>query len=304
MTSIKNSNLLYRPSVSVWTARKKDRAESAKVNQQAGAVEGAANVHKQLLPDSAELEAVQKHAGAFRTWIYDSTLPWDDSGWRIGRADQHFDFMVKAGDKMREYDTLVEAFVDAYATAVEQAKFTLNSMFNPLDYPGVEEVRSKFCINVDVMPLPNCEDFRVVEGIDQAEVDKLCAVASNAVEQRIKSGMDEAYSRLFNVVNKLATTLQQFGDKDIKKFNDTLVWNVGDLVDILPALNIASDPKLDALAKEARKLMDYDPADLRKDDRARNAAIADARDVIKRMQETAVTKATGTAALFADMMGE
>src|ERR1700731_220401 len=238
MSKYHNSNLLYRPSVSVWTARKKDKAESAKVNSNAGVIEGAANVHKQLLPDSAELDAVHKYATTFRAWIYANTLPWGDNGERIGRAERHLEFMIEVGDRQREFYDLVDAFIAAYGQAYENAKFTLNAMFNPNDYPGQNEVRSKFSISLDVATLPNSEDFRVVDGIPQEEVDKLCEIAKSSTEARIQAGMTEAYTRLFDVVSKMATTLAQFGDKEIKKFNNSLKDNIECLIDVMPALNI------------------------------------------------------------------
>src|SRR6185503_20341780 len=101
MDMFRNSMILYRPSLSVWTARKKDKDESEKVNTSAGAVAGAANVHKALLPDSAELQAVQKWATSFRTWVYTNTLPWDDAGGRVARVEKHMDFMQEVGDRLR-----------------------------------------------------------------------------------------------------------------------------------------------------------------------------------------------------------
>lgn len=279
------SNLLYRPSISVWTARRKDKGESLKINTNAGAVNGAANVHKQLLPENEALEAIQKHVNVFRTWIYDSTLPWDDAGWRIGQVSRHMDFMSEAGDYMRTFDKLVQDFLAGYDVAVAEAQFKLNALFDYSDYPTRDEVAHKFHINLECMPLPNVNDFRVVEGVDQGEVDRLCADAANAVEQKIKAGMDEAYGRLFGVVSKMAQTLRQYGNKEVKKFNDTLVTNIGDLVQIMPALNITGDPKLAALACEAENLAQYAAADLRSDEGTRRAAIKDAEALVKKFSE-------------------
>lgn len=317
MSQYHNSNLLYRPSVSIWTARKKDKAESVKVNANAGAIDGAANVYKQLLPDSPELEAVQKFQNVFRTFVYDNTLPWDDSGWRIGRVVRHMEFMQEVGDMMRQFDSLVDAFVDAYSKDIEQAKFTLNAMFDQADYPGADEVRGKFRISVDVMTLPNSEDFRVVDGVPQAEVDKLCDIAANSVEAKIAAGMNEAYKRLFSVVSKMSTTLTQYGDKEVKKFNDTLVNNIADLVAIMPALNLTDDPVLNALTSEAKNLVEYDLSDLRKDEKTRKSAIKEAAALAAKFArlmggpepETVGStvpdvpvKVDSVAALFADMM--
>ena len=288
--SITTKTLLYRPSLSIWTARKKDKGESLKVNKAAGAVDGAANVNKQLLPESEDLEAIQKWATAFRTWVYTSTLPWDDSGARIGRVDRHMDFMAEAGDKMRQGDDLVEKFVAGYDAAVAKAQFQLSSMFDPADYPSAEEVRRKFRFALDVSTLPNVEDFRVIEGVEQDEVDRLVELGKNSVEQRIAAAMAEAHQRLYEVVAKMATTLQAYGDKTIKKFNDTLVGNIAALVEVMPALNLTGDPKLAAMCDAAAMLAQYDLADLRKNDEVRAAAIKDAQAVIGLFEgETTVT---------------
>lgn len=274
--SYHTSNLLYRPSISVWTARRKDKGESLKVNATAGAVSGAANVHKQLLPENEALEAIQKHVNVFRTWIYDSTLPWDDAGWRIGQVSRHMDFMSEAGEYMRKFDALVQDFLQGYDAAVSEAAFKLNALFDYSDYPTRDEVAHKFHINLECMPLPNVDDFRVVEGVAPDEVERLCEQAADAVEEKIKAGMDEAYNRLYTVVSKMATTLRQYGNKEVKKFNDTLVTNIGDLVAIMPALNITNDPRLAALATEAEALALYSAADLRANESARSAAMKEA----------------------------
>ncbi len=280
MSNYRNANLLYKPALSVWTARKKDKSESVKVNSAAGAVDGAANVYKQLLPDSPELAAVTKWATGFRSWIYDTTLPWDDSGWRIGRVIRHMEFMAEAGDRIAMGEQLAETFYEAYARAVEEAKFKLNGMFDQTDYPTVDEVRRKFSFTVDVMAMPNSEDFRVVDGVEQAEVDRLVQVATSSTEARIAAAMAEAHERVVEVVVKMANTLTEFGNKQIKKFNNTLITNISDLCAIMPALNLTDDPRLKEITRRAARLATYDVSDLRENAETRAAAINEARGLV------------------------
>jgi hypothetical protein len=280
MTSIRNTTLLYRPSLSIWTARKLDKSESEKVNQSNGAVAGAANVHKQLLPDSKELLAVQKWANSFRTFIYTSTSPWDDAGWRIRSAAKHMEFMAEVGDRLTEGDLLVDGFVSAYLQEVVRAEVALGHMFRRSDYPGEQEVRTKFKFVVDVMPVSSAEDFRVVDGgIPQSEVDRLIKVTESSVQDRIQGAMGEAYEKLYQVVAKMANTLEQYGAGTIKKFNDSLVENIVEIVGVMPALNLTGDPHLNALADDAKQLANYSVIDLRKSDTVRDAAINDARNL-------------------------
>lgn len=285
MSAIHNRNLLYRPSLSIWTARKKDKGESAKVTETNHAKAGAANVYKALLPENPKLEAIQKWANGFRDFIYTNTLPWDDGGWRIGQVSRHMEFMQKAGDKMREGEGLVEEFLADYAVAVENAKFTLANLFDAEDYPGVEEVRTKFRFTLDVQTLPNVEDFRVIEGVPQEEVEKLVGVAKNSVEARVKAAMDVAYEKLYEVVAKMASTLTAYSDGSIKKFNDTLVGNIAELVEAMPALNITGDAKLASLAAQAQELAQYAAMDLRKNPEVRKAAITEANALAAQFKE-------------------
>jgi hypothetical protein len=277
MSSYRNSNLLYRPSLSIWTARKLDKTESVKVAQSNDAKEGVANVHKQLLPDCAELEAVQKWANQFRTFIYTSTLPWDDTGWRIGMVARHMDFMSEVGDRIAMGEALVGALMHVYQTRIEEAKFTLNHMFKASDYPTVDEVRRKFHFSVEVMPMPSGDDFRVVDGIPKSEVEKLVKIATADTEQRIQQAMREAYERLYSVVSKMANTLEAYGNKTVKKFNDSLIENIAEIVAVMPALNLTNDPKLTALANDAKDLAAYSIVDLRTNASVRDAAVTEAR---------------------------
>jgi hypothetical protein len=275
--SLRNSTLLYRPSLSIWTARKLDKTQSVLVAHNADAKEGVANVHKQLLPECKELENVTKWATQFRTFIYTSTLPWDDSGWRIGQVARHMEFMQEIGDRITLGNLLVDALMGVYQSRVEEAKFTLNKMFNPMDYPSVQEVRSRFSFEVNVMPMPAASDFRAVEGIPKAEVEKLEKAAADAVEARIADAMKEAYERLYEVVSAMANTLEGYDGGTIRKFNDSLVDNIAKIVKVMPALNLTNDPKLAALASDAEELANYAAMDLRQHAPTREAAMNEAR---------------------------
>lgn len=288
--SIRNSTLLYRASLSIWQGRKLDKDESASVNSRAGAVDGAANVHKALLPDCAELKAIGTWASSFRDFIYTSTLPWDDTGWRLGKATRHFDFLQAVGDRITCGEALVEELLRVYDTRVAEAQFKLNSMFKRTDYPSRDEVRRKFRFGIDVMPLPNTDDFRVVEGVSADEAERLVTQAEAGVNARIDAAMQDAYQRLFQVVSKMATTLDAFDHKEIKKFNDSLVGNISELVDAMPGLNVTNDPHLEDLARQARALASYAAADLRKDEGARRAAMAEARALAAQIVPQAVAE--------------
>jgi hypothetical protein len=280
MSSFRNCMMLYRPSLSVWTGRKKDKAQSEKANADAGAVDGAANVYKALLPDSPELLAVQKAATAFRSWVYNTTLPWDDNGGRVARVEKHMEFMTEAGDRIRAMNDLVEEFIGSYDRSIEEARFKLNGMFNQSDYPTAFELRRRFAFHIECEAVPNSADFRIIDGLPQEEVERLVHDAQDGVERRINAAMADAHERLLEVVVKMATTLKQYGNKEIKKFNDTLITNIQDLCAVMPALNLTNDKRLTEIARQAERLATYDLRDLRSMPEVRDAAIAEATALI------------------------
>ena len=70
--SIASSAVLIDLSISCWTGRKLDKRASNDVTAQNNAAKGVANVHKKLLGDCAELDAVQKFAANARNAHYRS----------------------------------------------------------------------------------------------------------------------------------------------------------------------------------------------------------------------------------------
>ena len=312
--SIRNSTLLYRPSLSIWTARKLDKNESQRVAQTNGAVDGAANVHKALLPNCPELQAIQKWAGGFRDFVYTRTLPWDDGGWRVGKALAHLQFMSDLSDRITCGRALCEDFYAVYDKRVAEARFELSHLFNPSDYPTLAQVKARFNFQIEVMPLPNTDDFRVVDGLPQEEANVLVGKATSAVEQRIDAAMQDAYARLHLVVSKMANTLGAYDRNEIKKFNDTLVTNISEVVELMPSLNLTNDPKLADLTDRARKLTAiYNCADLRKFPDDRQQAIGDALSLAHMIAGVAsapsreaaqdrLAAMTDARALFADML--
>jgi len=67
-------------------------------------------------------------------------------------------------------------------------------------------------------------------------------------------------------------------------FRDSLVGNVKDFVDILPALNLTGDPELSAAVLEVKeKLVCYSPDTLRDQETERARAAATADEIARRM---------------------
>ena len=50
---------------------------------------------------------------------------------------------------------------------VDEARQSLNGLFNPADYPAPDKISGLFTMRVDVDPMPTAEDFRVALSEDE-----------------------------------------------------------------------------------------------------------------------------------------
>jgi hypothetical protein len=263
MSNIRNHVMLGRLSFSGWAGEIKDSTSSRKIEADNGAVEGASKAKKVLLPGVVELEAIQKFAATTRTWWHGVSVPWEDGGARAYSAARHIELLTDIGDRQREYDRLVDAFVVKYPTAYAEQQFRLNHLFDVADYPDPSTIRDKFAFNFHIRPIADAEDIRVIEGLTNQEADRLVAQAKDAEKEQVQAAVDDAYRKLYKVIKAMADKLAvPVGEKG-SIFRDSLISNIRDLAEVMPGLNITNDPQLDALAAKAMQLTEYTAEDLK-----------------------------------------
>jgi hypothetical protein len=273
--------------ISAWSARKYDKKITEETNARNNANPDAGRYNKLLVAkkDIKELTAV---ASGARQFHYAMTLPWIDQGPRLLPTDT---FMKHAEiRKMKaDFDKLADQFAKNYPAIIEDAKKRLNGMFDPADYPDPALIRSKFSFDVKYLPCPDSEDFRVSLG--QEAMDEI----KSDLEARMGSAVDTAMSnvreRIVDVVGHMAEKLKGYapgmkGKRAENTFQDSLVDNVRDLVDLLPSFNLTNDPKLDALIKKMRdKLCSVDAEELRDNEHERKYVAKQAAAILKEAQE-------------------
>ena len=266
--NIDSCALLVEFNASQWTARKLDKTTTEEVVRGKGAGDkGAARVNKNLLAGRKELEVINQHVGAVRTYMYDNTLPWSDSGIRLLPSINFMQF----NDKMQEYETafnsLVDEFIDVYPTLITAQAMALGDMFKRDEFPSPHELKQKFNFRLNFMPVPSAGDFRVDVGNDaQKELqDKLSKLADERVENamrdvktRLKEHLDRMSDRLsFDVVGQEVVT---------RKFHDSLLDTAHDLCEMVKVLNVVNDQSLETARRSlANVISGVDVSDLRKD---------------------------------------
>jgi hypothetical protein len=261
----RNIVLIGKLSITNWEAKKKDKHIETEAEAKAGSKRGTVSARKVLLPGAESLEAIIKHSAAMRTWWNTCSQPWFDNGMRAYNIAGHMDIQMAYGDMARYRDTLVEEFLGEYAALREVARFDLNDLFNDADYPDVNVVRSKFTCSFECMPLPNTEDFRIIEGLSDEEIAELTASAERKMQARIYEASKNAVEQLYKSVKLMIDRLEEYNakeDADTKnnKFYDSWIDNVRKQARLIPQLNITDDPELAALGQECLDLVADDTA--------------------------------------------
>lgn len=269
--------MLAHVTVSQWSARKLDKGATAETNERHGASADAGRFNKALIAREA-LATIQSAAGAARTLHYAMTLPWLDDGARILPAAAYQAYSEKMRVHRVEFESAVDSFTSGYDSFVEASRKRLGTMFKAEDYPTAAEIRAKFAFGVRILPMPDASDFRVVLADSQAA--DIRAEIETAQRSALDNAMRDAWGRLTNVVGAMAGKLADYKPASTTQraegvFRDSLVENVKEMVEILPAFNLTGDAFMSDVVERMRRQLCAHTADtLRQDAKARNETAA------------------------------
>jgi hypothetical protein len=269
----------------MWTARKLDKgATDEVVHNKRAAAKDAARVNKHLLAGRNELEVIQQHINAARTYVYENTLPWSDAGIRLLPTKNFMAFNQRMTQFEQEFVDLVNVFVQVYPSLITAQAMALGDMFNRSEYPAPQEVANKFSFRVNYMPVPNAGDFRVDVGNEaQAELQKKL---SSLADERVAAAVADAKARLKGHLDRMLKQLrvEEVNGKQKKgRIHASLIEGGLELCEALKALNVTNDMTIEAARVELEKLLrSVDTDDLRKQVDARTEIRTQVADIVDR----------------------
>src|SRR5436309_11609680 len=207
-------------------------------------------VSKQLM-DSEELKAISRFDGEIRRYLYNICLPFD-----IGIHLLPIAALQTVEQRLRDFAEdrrrLVDAFLAAYPSLCQEAAKRLRGLYNPADYPPVEDVAREFGFS-----------WRYVSfGVP----DQLKAISREVWEQEREKAaqrMAEASTEIQTVLREsMATLVQHMADRlkegpDGKplRFKETTVSNLVEFLTNFEFRNVTDDSELQALVAQARGLL-------------------------------------------------
>jgi hypothetical protein len=291
MEGLEQRAVLINFSASRWTGEAPDKKADADIRERRGNAAGTTKTTKYLV-DEAELKKNAKAFNAVYMFYLENTTPWETKrgGARLLPGGNYGRFWEGINELIRLAYDRAEEFSEIFPRLVEEYRPKLNGLFDPANYPAAEMIRGRFSITVSECPLPISPESLTLKfmGADKlAELKKRLANSWNAQEA---AAIGDLYKRLAVAVGHMAKTLAD----PTTIFRDSLVNNVAELADLIPALNFREDPELAELAELARgKLANIDPETLRQDMKVRGQIAGEAGELL--------AKITGAGARFIDL---
>lgn len=266
-------------SIGVWEGRRLDRDATRQVTENAGAAADAARVNKHLIPKEALAEIVTA-VGAIRTHFYKNTLPWRDNGDRLMTRMIFLKFIPEHEALIADFNTKVADFLDNhYKSAIEKAEFRMGAMFKRDDYPPSWELRRKFYAQLDIDAITTAGDFRV--DIDAEHADRVRATMEANAEARLQTAMGDVWKRMADTISYFQTRMAD----PTAVFRDKTVTNIGEMLDLIPGLNVLDDPNIEAVrASIAKAIGGIEANDIRKDPALRGQLAGEAGKIMETMK--------------------
>jgi len=280
MSLLADSSMLVSVTVRCWEGRKLDRTVSNEVISTKHAKSGAARVNKQLIPKYA-LEAIQTARGGIRSFLYSHTLPWSTEGSRILPSRGFFDFDQGMQDRIADFDAAVEAFLAEYPAHMRAGMDALGDMAQQSEYPSADQLRRRFCATIDYFPIGDpSDDWRL--RLSEEQMQRVRDRAQQCEREAIESATREVWDRIEKPIRHITETLRQYSTGDRKRFNDSLIGNLRDLVPIMRGLNFSEDRHIERiLDRVEHELCPIEPNTLRASPAVREHTASAADDILR-----------------------
>jgi hypothetical protein len=207
-------------------------------------------VSKQLV-DSAELKAIGRFDGEIRRFLYNICLPFEIAIHLLPIAAlQSVEQRLRefAGDRRQ----LVDAFLAAYPSLCQEAAKRLRGLYNPADYPALEDVAREFGFSWQYVSFGVPDQLKAISrDVWEQEREKAAQrMAEASVE--IQTVLRESMAKL---VQHMADRLKEGPDGKPLRFKETTVSNLVEFLTNFEFRNVTDDSELQVLVAQARALL-------------------------------------------------
>jgi hypothetical protein len=276
--SLRERTILVACSVSCWSAKRQDRSAARDIERAKQTSTGTYEARK-VLVEKQYLAAVSSAANALRMYVTSSTAPWAQNGARLLPTANLAKFTADVQRLSYQYEQEVTRFCDVtYPVLLADAPRRLGAEFRPEEWPDTGAgIRSKFGWSVEYMPLADAEDIRLDLG--EEHIDLIARSYAEQQRQWASAVVRKPIEDLLRVIGNMHAVLSTDG-----KVYETLTGNVAEVCRIARGFNIADDPEIERLIRDAERLASVPVDSIRGSNRVRRDAAAEAEAMLRRLE--------------------
>ena len=282
--SLATSAHIVSVEVNVWTATKQDRAISNEVTSMKNADSEAGKFTKNLLSSSPEHKSLMNYRQTIYNWLQRSTYDWSGSS-RLLPLVNLVKFMKEFEAHDKEFNRLLDEFINKYPQIVSDAAFKQGDMFDRTQYPDAGAVRSKFRIKLFVTTVPQ-NDFR--SNISSVIAEDLKNHYERQVGEIIDNVMVDASERFMEIASRISNACtESMPDEDgkvkRKKIYDTTITQAKEICTTLKEFNLTNNQELETARQRLEQaLRDVTVDDLRESSYVRSVVKNDVDDILSK----------------------
>jgi len=273
-----NSATLVSLQIGQMGLSKKDLAITDAAHDAYGINDKRAGYYRKFKVDRTDVLRITKVASSARTFHRIMTVPWGHDKYRMLPATLIQKYTRKIKQIKMDFMGHVSDLEARWPSIINAAKLRLGPAFDAGDYASADLIQKLYTFDIHFKPVPQDDHF-VLE-IEQETLNEMKKKFNEEQNDNMENAMANLWHRLYEVVEKMATRLDE---KDPRIFK-TLVTNIEDLTKILPDLNLTKDPRLTDMCDDVKdKLCIYTLGQLKKAKRARRETAKEAKEIQDKM---------------------
>lgn len=273
-----NSATLVSLEISQLGLSKKDQDITDKAHQAAGITDTRAGYYRKFKINRSNIVEISRTSNSARSYHRNMTVPWGYDKYRLLPSALLMKYTKKIREFKLEFLSHVDDLTVRWPSILNEAMVRLGPAYNIDDYPIAHEVKTFYRFQIHFKPIPQDDHF-ILE-VEEKTLKEMKQSLNSEQDKNMEDAMSNLWHRLYEVVDRMATRLDEKNPKIFK----TLVTNIEDLTDILPELNISKDPQLTDMCNDVKiKLCAFTPGQLKKDSYAKDVTVKAAKEIRNKM---------------------
>jgi hypothetical protein len=279
MTELSERAVIAVLHLGAWTGMAVDREVTEETAEHYKADTKDAGTYTKRLFAKQFLDPIAKQARLATNTHKILTLPWEDGGVRILANTGYTHYTEQMRLRRLSYMAIAKEIVtpENVEKAKREAKARLANMYNDDDYPSPADILEKFYFDAEIKGVPEAGDFRAK--LSDATVKAITKDIERRADERLEKAMNSVFERILKVTGHMVDSLKEYtpatgrgkGEKG-NDFKGSTVYNIQELADVLPALNLTNDKRLIDLQKQlVEQLVEHSPEILKSNPLIRNA---------------------------------